>query len=653
MNNQIKVKKKLAKEGLLPLHPLKSTPIISDKKVKFQLAIFIAIFSFALYINSIDSDYVLDDAAVIVQNSVVSKGLKGIPTLLQTENWYGYSEGIRGPMYRPASMVMFAIEWHFFPNNPHVSHFINVLLYSATCFLLFILLCNLFENKNLLLPFVCTLLYATHPIHTEVVYNIKSRDELLCFFFSIIATLFFLKYYSNKITSSLLFACLFYFLSLLSKESGITFLAVIPIIFFFFKEIDLKKIGIIVLSLVMVSSIYLLIRQSIIAAMPVVAQIQLIDNSLLGSENNSVRIATAFYILLQYFKLLIFPHPLSHDYSFAQISLQSLSSPPAIAAFLICIFLAIYAAMEMRKKTIVAFAIIFFFITVAPVSNIFLLIGSTMAERFMYTPSLAFCIVLALILLKVFKRNINHAPATGLKQFFSSNASVILITFLVAGLFSLKTLARNKDWKDNFTLFTHDIKTSDKSARAHYNLGATLIKDKYDKSITPEEKQSVLLQAQTELKKALAILPDYYDVNRELARNYFLNNEFEKAIIEADNYLKVDKSKADVYIIRGGGWFGLELFENAINDYQKAIELDPKNALAYKNLGRSYAYLNQYSKAIECFQKASEFNSADSENYLYIGRSYQFMGDSTQAKPFIEKAESLKNGIKKLKKEGL
>lgn len=100
----------------------------------------------------------------------------------------------------------------------------------------------------------------------------------------------------------------------------------------------------------MVSSIYLLIRQSIIAAMPVVAQIQLIDNSLLGSENNSVRIATAFYILLQYFKLLIFPHPLSHDYSFAQISLQSLSSPPAIAAFLICIFLAIYAAMEMRKK---------------------------------------------------------------------------------------------------------------------------------------------------------------------------------------------------------------------------------------------------------------------------------------------------------------
>ncbi|MBK6565049.1 MAG: DUF1736 domain-containing protein [Saprospiraceae bacterium] len=179
----------------------------------------------------------------------------------------------------------------------------------------------------------------------------------------------------------------------------------------------------------MVSSIYLLIRQSIIAAMPVVAQIQLIDNSLLGSENNSVRIATAFYILLQYFKLLIFPHPLSHDYSFAQISLQSLSSPPAIAAFSYLHFPGNLCRNGDAEKTIVAFAIIFFFITVAPVSNIFLLIGSTMAERFMYTPSLAFCIVLALILLKVFKRNINHAPATGLKQFFSSNASVILITF--------------------------------------------------------------------------------------------------------------------------------------------------------------------------------------------------------------------------------
>ena len=201
------------------MRPVKSDAANSNKQVKYLLACFIALFSFSLYINSISSNYVLDDTAAIVENTIVNKGIEGIPTLLQTDYWYGFSEGIRVPQYRPASLMMFAAEWHFFPNNPHVSHFMNVLLYSATCFLLFLLLCSLLENIGLLFPFVCTLLYAAHPIHTEVVNNIKSRDELLCFFFGIVSNLFFLKYYSKKVASSLLFWCLFFSLSFLSKES--------------------------------------------------------------------------------------------------------------------------------------------------------------------------------------------------------------------------------------------------------------------------------------------------------------------------------------------------------------------------------------------------------------------------------------------------
>jgi protein O-mannosyl-transferase len=123
---------------------------------------------------------------------------------MSSDYWYGFTGNKQGAIYRPASLIMFAIEWTLFPDNPIPSHFINVLLFSLTCVILFHLLSRLFQN-NLIVPLICTLLYAAHPIHTEVVNNIKSRDEILCFLFSIVSLLFFLRYYSTKNISTLVF----------------------------------------------------------------------------------------------------------------------------------------------------------------------------------------------------------------------------------------------------------------------------------------------------------------------------------------------------------------------------------------------------------------------------------------------------------------
>src|SRR5258708_38877017 len=94
-------------------------------KLKRSLGILVAFFSFLLYAQSISFDYVLDDAGLVKENKLVNKGIAGIPELVKTDYWYGSSGNIRDRLYRPASLVMFAIEDSLFHLHPKVNHFIN------------------------------------------------------------------------------------------------------------------------------------------------------------------------------------------------------------------------------------------------------------------------------------------------------------------------------------------------------------------------------------------------------------------------------------------------------------------------------------------------------------------------------------------------
>src|SRR5258705_7901226 len=160
-----------------------SIPFVNNNSLKRPLGIFIFSFAFLLYAQSISFNYAADDSSVTTENKLTKQGLKGIPEILKTDYWYGAS-GLRVPQYRPLPLVMLAVEWEFFPANPKLSHFLNVLLYAITCWLLFRLLCRLF-TQNLIFPFAVCLLFVAHPIHTEVVNNIKSGDEILCFLFAV------------------------------------------------------------------------------------------------------------------------------------------------------------------------------------------------------------------------------------------------------------------------------------------------------------------------------------------------------------------------------------------------------------------------------------------------------------------------------------
>src|SRR5450631_3727274 len=116
-------------------------------KLKAYLGIIIAIFAFTIYAQGISNDYTSDDHVVTDKNDLIKRGFDGIPLILSTDYLYGFEKGaMSGPVYRPASLVMFSIEWQFFPDTPHIFHFMNVLLFAITCWVLFLMLCLLFQK---------------------------------------------------------------------------------------------------------------------------------------------------------------------------------------------------------------------------------------------------------------------------------------------------------------------------------------------------------------------------------------------------------------------------------------------------------------------------------------------------------------------------
>lgn len=222
---------------------VRKKPQVQAQKAKRQMNVqpflygIIFIFSFLLYGNTIPNNYALDDDFVIQNNKMVHMGIKGIPEIF-TSRYSDVKGGTFG--YRPITKSTLAIEYQFFGENPHVSHFINILLYALTGMFLFFLLKKLLKAYPYHLPFIITLLFLAHPIHTEVVASIKNREEILSFLGGLASLHFAIRYFEKRNLLNILLSVLFFIFGILSKLSILTFIAVIPLITFFFID-ETKK----------------------------------------------------------------------------------------------------------------------------------------------------------------------------------------------------------------------------------------------------------------------------------------------------------------------------------------------------------------------------------------------------------------------------
>ncbi len=583
--------------------PLTSNVVSLMNKKYFLHFAGLFIFSFILYGYSITFGYVLDDGLVNASNKFVQEGIKGIPDILT----HGYLAGSTGvnDSYRPLLMVHLAIEKEFFDFNPAINHFFNVFYYGITGILLFLLLCRLFRNTNIIIPYMITLLFMAHPVHTEVVANIKSRDEILCFLFLLLSLLLLLKFISQKNFSSIIISLICYFLALLTKENAITFLFIIPLILFCFKEIKVKRILLLSSGYFGMASVFLIIRFFIIHGNEPI--IDPLYNSLLAITSTSDRIATATFILGKYILLLLYPNPLVWDYSYNQIPAMGWSNTYVLLSLIICIGLLGYSFVKIKSKNIYSFCILYFFITISVTSNLFISIGTAMAERFLYIPSLGFCIVLVFLLFKVLRLD-NKPESKG------SLTSVYVIISILLFFYSIRTFSREFDWKDKLSLYAAGVTDSPNSARTHAAYANELANDALNIPDANQRKQ-MLNKAIEEFKIGLAIYPKNPEGWYNLGFAYYNAGDLNKAEDADRKVLSNNPDFTKAYNNIGVILAQKKDYQNALEYFMKAASHDSTYLDAYTNLAMTYHALGQYQDAIKYNKKCIELNPASSTSY--------------------------------------
>lgn len=628
----------------------------------------IFLFTLGIYCNAIWDKYAIDDTLVLTDNKFTLQGVDGIGDIMTKDAFVGFfgergASLVSGGRYRPLSIVTLAVEVSLTGGlHPGISHFINIVLFALTCMLIYRLLREIMPPRKgtafyLTIPFIAAMLYAGHPLHTEAVTNIKGRDEVMGMLFSLAALYAAIRYVRTDNLLYILGGTVSYFLALLSKENAITFLAVVPLTFYFFTRAKAKHY-LVLLPYLAAAGIFLYMRSMYTQAGFGAESTEILNNPFAHLTRSTAdmvtRYATIIYSFLLYYKLLIFPHPLTHDYYFDQIPYVGVNDPLFIISLLSTLALGIYGIYGLFKKSIPAYAILYYFITFSVVSNLFFTVGIIMNERFLYMCSLGFCILLAYLLVKALDRKyINAGVLSGL-------------LIVILGLYSAKTFSRNFDWHDNLTLFITDAKVSTRSAKVQMSAGGDL--DKLADQNFDTLRRTGELQHYMDLLDFNEKASDYPDST--------LKKQLRKRAIEfIDTSLAIYPTHSNAFVLRGnaayklyhdvpgalrdyadaakyrvGGyydaWYNMGCVEiengmpaQAKDHFLKALAIDPEVFAARFNLAEAYDKINMPDSAIYWFKKTLELKPLDDKSYYKIGTIYgKKLNNLDQAIVYISKA---------------
>lgn len=593
---------------------------------RWPLAGAMAALALLLYgIGTMNHGFVLDDNLVITSNEHVRDGWSGIPDLFKYNYAHGH-EGFNDGLYRPLSLVTFAIEQAVIGLNPSISHGVQSLLYAMCIIALMLWLHALFPKHNNWYWWVA-LLFALHPVHTEVVANLKSRDELMGFLFAALSAWMFVKFLHESKRHQLFIAAFLYLIALFSKESIITMLAVFPLMYWYVKpipDISWKTAAIPLAVMTIPALIFLSIRQVVLAQLgtPDGGVSSLLQNPLIKNDGLMERLATGSVIQLLYLKQLIWPMVLSHDYSYNTIPVMSFGDMAAMLGMLICAALLFISIRGVAKRKWWAFGGLFYFVTISVVANVFLLIGAVAAERFLFLPSLGWCIAVVV-----------------LADRFLTNKKVLIGALSVYALIFLSfTALRIPDWKSNETLFLADVDKVPESARAHYNAGSVLLEPDPKTGQFSSRRLSAAIE---HFQKALEIWPDYQDAWNNLGISYMNSTQYEKAY---ETYQKSLERFPDYIRQRynmGMTCFQLKRYSEAEQHFETYLESYPKVREILFHLAESEGYQQKFDEAIDHLEALKSIEPNKHRSHLKLGMAYGIVGDTLQAFENLRRAHEL------------
>jgi tetratricopeptide (TPR) repeat protein len=677
---------------------------------KNQRAPFIVIILLGLIFNltTLNNEYALDDGIIIHQNDHVIKGISGIKGILTKDAYESFyrrmnaTDQLAGGRYRPLSVVSFAIEQEFigayknglYPsrcwdtndnkidepeedlNNDGVfnevdcqvkgasiRHFVNIITFIIGVMLLFLFFRNYIFKTNHDLAFLAAILFLMHPIHSEAIANVKSRDEIFSLIFISLTFFYSFKYMEDRKTKTLFWAAFNFLLALLSKEYAVVLVVLIPIAFYIFDQIDFnpktffqskefkqtlyvfgtffacallmllvkrssdihiqpgqkatssfwlfpiiylvvgvfllgsnkkKDFGTLMSWHFFIMLFYLGMRLVAVKLKPGVPDTEILNNPYLLATQQE-QWATKLFVLLKYFGLCWFPHPLSSDYSFNSILFRTFKSWDTLLSLALHLGL-LYAGFKLvLKKHILGFAIAVYFAFLLMIGNILMDIGATMGERLLFHSTIGFVIALAWLILKGFEK----LPAS-MNLIFKRVAFLSLITIMTF-LYGCKTWERNWDWKNDITLFLKDVETMPNSVLVLGNAGARYIDLASTKTYVSNPHDTSLVQLKDLSKQSGE---DDSDITKTLKPKF---GSIETYHVDSVDKVAFNKKR-------------IAFLEKGLKYLKHAIELHPRYVNGYLNLGLGSYQLGRDRDALFYWKQAEALypNNPYLKNYYTV-----------------------------------
>lgn len=572
------------------------------------------------FINTLNNGFVLDDISVLSQNETVRKGIYGITEAFSSSYLFGYT-GINEASYRPLPIAINSLIFEFAGLSSFSFHLLHLLFYLALGVVVWLYLKLILKNYHALLALGIVCFFMIHPLHSEVVANVKSLDELLASLFGFSGLLFSLKYSNKGGLKWLALGVFSLFLSLISKEIGLVFWILIPIQLWFFSSFSIKKVsvqsGLFLLPIIaFVTLRFLVLDNQLFADQE--SKLGVLNNGLMAAQTSSEFYGTTFSVLGYYFKLIFLPNPLSYDYSYQVFKIVDILNPKALISALIYLGLIVLSITGLIKKQVWAFGLIFFLATLSIYSNLPFQFASTAGERFLFTPLFGFVLFL-------FTGIAHFTKKSKAKRFKPS--LYITICLLILGVFSVLSIQRNSAWKSNETLFLTDVETVPNSWRANL-FAAKMLEKKAGKS-SSNSSLNLLKKSNQFLLKSFEIYNGDTNIYLRLANNYILMNEGIKAlkVLEAAN--KKFGHKESIQLIYGNTLMNLGKNEKAINTYKTLVNSKSqvtKNLSIY-NLGAINLNTSNFKEAVNWFTLFLENKPNNDNGEYYLAMSYYGMNE--------------------------
>lgn len=497
--------------------------------------------SFVVFFTGFKGDFQGDDNYQIVENAAVHN-FSNVGSFFQGSTFWN-GETLVGSFYRPLMTTTFSLTYTLFGANPVAFHIVQLLLFVAGAFVLYLLLKNFFKP---VISLAIASIYLVHPVNSQAIFAIPSVQEPLFMLFGLLALLLLTKPLTTKnifIVSGLLL------LSLLSKETAVVFMAVAFVYIVLFSQKHLARIS---LALVVTLGVYLAMRIGAVGLMSEPIHAAPISNASLVE-----RLFTLPSILAFYFGQFFLPVEQATSYYWLHTKPTLIEFYlPLLGIIVVIVGLILGGRMLRSNGTKKQFRLYLFFVSWLVLGLLphlqLVALDMTACEPWLISSTPAILGILALLLPNVLKR---------------INPQIIVIIFLVLlALLGARTALRGLDYANQGTLAYRDIQTASGNYLALNNLGQVLIQ------------QNNLDEAKEVVSQSIAIYPNLTN-HTNLGAIYQRQGDVRQAKNSYEDALRYGSTVAthenlgQVYVILGNNNEAITYFEDTLKQYPRSSKL--------------------------------------------------------------------------------